>query len=394
MSANDEQSVAEDSSILGSVKQRLSNGANLESLQLRLGNLPLVPLGAGDLIDRAVRLYRRHFFTLIGIAAPPVLVSAVGSVLWGIGWRETFVTTSSAWLAIYLLIVSAGWAIMVTGVILTFVVMGGATRNLVTHLLYNEPFSFRTTYRNVRARFWHLLGAAIVVAICVSFAAFVALFAWYMLFLFAMVAVIGIAGVSGWLAAAFGIAGFLVSLIIALWLFFFLAGRFAYVPQAMMVEGKGVFAAVSRSTSLARGNVKRLAGVTLFTGFAAYSALMILIVPLGWYGYLNGINPSPFDAQNWPMWYSIGYGVLWQSSSILLTPVWMLGLSLLYLDERVRHEGYDIELMAAQKLGPMPKLPDGRDAPFSPALAGQMKQGRRVALESPTSFSLSSLNAP
>ncbi len=31
--------------------------------------LALAPLGAGDLIDRAVRLYRRHFLTLIRIAA-------------------------------------------------------------------------------------------------------------------------------------------------------------------------------------------------------------------------------------------------------------------------------------------------------------------------------------
>jgi len=32
----------------------------------------------------------------------------------------------------------------------------------------------------------------------------------------------------------------------------------------------------------------------------------------------------------------------------------MLGLSLLYVDERVRHEGYDIELMAARQLGELP----------------------------------------
>ena len=38
--------------------------------------ISLAPLGAGDLIDRAVRLYRHHFVTLIRIAAPPVIVSA------------------------------------------------------------------------------------------------------------------------------------------------------------------------------------------------------------------------------------------------------------------------------------------------------------------------------
>ena len=45
----------------------------------------------------------------------------------------------------------------------------------------------------------------------------------------------------------------------------------------------------------------------------------------------------------------------------------MLGLSLLYVDERVRHEGYDIELMAARQLPEMPKLP-GVVSPFAPAL--------------------------
>ena len=39
--------------------------------------------------------------------------------------------------------------------------------------------------------------------------------------------------------------------------------------------------------------------------------------------------------------------------------IWMLALSLMYVDERVRHEGYDIELMAARQLPPMPELPGG-----------------------------------
>jgi hypothetical protein len=94
--------------------------------------------------------------------------------------------------------------------------------------------------------------------------------------------------------------------------------------------------------------------MTLFTSFATYSALMILVLPLGWYGYLSGINP--WDASQWPVWYAIAYSVLGPLSSILLTPVWMLGLSLLYVDERVRHEGYDIELMAARQLGELPDV--------------------------------------
>src|ERR1043166_3561014 len=110
--------------------------------------------------------------------------------------------------------------------------------------------------------------------------------------------------------------------------------------------------------------------MTLFTSFATYSALMVLLLPLGLIAFLVGINPLA-SAQS-PMWYQISYGVLATSSSIVLTPVWMLGLSLLYVDERVRHEGYDIELMAAQQLGEYPD--QGVDSPFGTALHSLERQ--------------------
>ncbi|MEP6637679.1 MAG: hypothetical protein ABJB97_13225, partial [Acidobacteriota bacterium] len=137
--------------------------------------------------------------------------------------------------------------------------------------------------------------------------------------------------------------------------------------QVMMVEGKGVFESVGRSFTLARGNVRRLMAMALFSYFATWSALMILVIPLGWYGYLNGVDPSPWNATQWPAWYAIGYSVLEPLSSIVLAPVWMLGLSLLYVDERVRHEGYDIELMASQHLAPMPRM--NVISPFAPAIS-------------------------
>lgn len=335
---------------------------------LAFNQLPLTPLGAGDLIDRSLRLYRQHFMTLVRIAAPPIVVSAIGSVLITVGWREVFITASQSSLFIYIMLIIAGVALWVSGLLLSGIVLGGATRNLVAHLLWNEPVSVRTTYRNVRARFWSLLGATIVVGICVFFFFLAGVIVWYIVFLFAVFAMLAFAQVAGWLATVVGFLGFLLAAACGLWLFFFLAGRFAYVPQAMMVEGKGVLDAVNRSTQLASGNVRRLAAMTMFTTFATYSALMILIVPLGWYGYLNGINPLWWNSESWPAWYAIGYNVLWQSSSILLAPVWMLGLSLLYVDERVRHEGYDIELMAARQLGEMPRLAGGRVAPYAPAL--------------------------
>ena len=329
--------------------------------------LQLSPLGAGDLIDRAVRLYRRHFFTLIRIAAPPVIISAIGAVLWTIAWRAIFLTPSGVQLGLYILLWAVGTGVYVGGRIFSLIVMGGATRNLVMHLLWNEPVSVRVTYAAVRSRFWGLLLATIVMMLWIALSAVIAFFGWYMVAIivgFGTIAATQIA--PDWMSAVIVVIGLIAATIVALCLFFFFVGRVAYVPQVMLVEGKKVFESVSRSFSLARGNVRRLMAMTLFITFATYSALMVLIIPLGWYGFLNGIDPSPWNATEWPAWYAIGYSVLEPLSSILLAPVWMLGLSLLYVDERVRHEGYDVELMAARHLSPMPQLDFA--SPFAPAI--------------------------
>jgi hypothetical protein len=321
-----------------------------------VNELSLEPLGAGDLIDRAVRLYRRHFLTLIRIAAPPVLVSAVGSTITTIAVRELTTTSSGLLVGLYVLALIGGWVIIICGALFSLIVMGGATRNLVSHLIWNEPVSVRTTYRAVKTRFWGLLGASVMVGLWLMFAGSVATMAGWFLAVIVFVA-IGVAStVSTWLRVLVGGIGMVVAIAGGLIIFFLLAGRIAYVPQTMLVEGRGVFSAINRSISLASGNVRRLMAMTLFTFFATYSALMLLMIPLGWYGYLNGVDLSPFGT-TWPTWYAIGYQVILQCSHITLAPIWMLGLSLLYVDERVRHEGYDIELMAARQLPEMPTLP-------------------------------------
>src|SRR5438552_4351099 len=329
--------------------------------------LSLAPLGAGDLIDRAVRMYRHHFFTLIRIAAPPVLVSALGWMITTITFREISATGSEGLLALYVLLFLVGIVIIICGSLFSVIVIGGATRNLVAHLLSNEPVSARATYRAVKERFWSLLGGSFLVALWLALAAGVASMGGGMVFWFVAVASFVLSSISPWVTGIVVAIGIIAATVLGLCLFFLLAGRAAYVPQAIMVEGRTVFEAVGRSFGLASGNVRRLMAMTLFTFFATYSALMLLIIPLGLYGHLNGVDVSPFSRFEQPAWYAIGYEVIWQCSHILLAPIWMLGLSLLYVDERVRHEGYDVELMAARQLPEMPTLP-GVVSPFAPAL--------------------------
>ena len=325
-----------------------------------IDRLALAPLGAGDLIDRTVRLYRRHFVTLIRTAAPPAVVSAAGSVLWTVGVREVPRTKSGVWLIVYFALTATGATLLIGGSLLYVIVMGGATRNLVSHLVWDEPVSARSIYRSVRARFWRLLGATVALGSWVAFAGSITFFVWLIAVVIISTGAVATARLFPvWLAAMIGVVAIVAVSFGGLWAFLKIAGRVVYVPQVMMVEDRGLIEAVGRSVKLSRNNVRRLAGILLFTTFATYSALMMLLVPLGWYAYLRGINPFiEGAAADWPVWYAVGNQVVTQLSSILLAPVWMLGLSLLYVDERVRHEGFDIELLATHVFGESHRLHD------------------------------------
>ncbi|MDT5270565.1 MAG: hypothetical protein QOH49_2751 [Acidobacteriota bacterium] len=341
---------------------------------LAVKHLQLAPLGAGDLIDRTVRLYRRHFGALVRASAPPVIVSAVGTVLWSISVRSLGVTESEGRAAGYFVGALAGAAVYVLGLLAQLVVVGGASRNLVMHLLWGEPVTARLIYRSVRSRFRGLFWATVVVLFWLFISGVAASAAGLVLLLPGLVGValiVAVTSASGaeWVGLVVGVLLWLASVVLMLFVFFLVAGRVAYVPQVLMVEGRGVFDSIGRSAALARGNVRRLMGMFLFTGFAWYAAAMLLLVPLGWYAYLNGVDPLGMDPTRTPVWYTVSKNVLGQVATVLMSPIWMMGLSLLYVDERVRHEGYDIELLAAQVFGEMPSVPAGLNAPLAPAIA-------------------------
>src|SRR5512138_3282895 len=92
--------------------------------------LSLAPLGSGDLIDRAVRLYRRNLFILIRIAAPPVIVASTGWILCTVFFPRIFRANEVDEALINLSLSMASFCLLLAGYLFTLIVMGGATRNL------------------------------------------------------------------------------------------------------------------------------------------------------------------------------------------------------------------------------------------------------------------------
>jgi hypothetical protein len=337
--------------------------------------LSLSPLGAGDLIDRAVRFYRKNFWTFIWIAAPPVLLGTLISVAWTTLARGLFnvdmVNRPDETTFYYLFLWFGSLFIWFFETVATLTVMGGASRNFVRHLLFGEPITFRETYRNVKSRFFGLLTASTFIALALGSVGFIVYAIGSVVVLFAVLLIIAAFSFSPFIATILSIAVSLAAVFGTGWLFFLIAANFAYIPQVMLVEGQGFSSAIGRSSALARGNVKSLYALFVFTLLAIYSALALFYVPLGWYAWVEGVQILTFDLDSVPAWYEIASQLISQMSLILLMPVWMIGLCLLYVDERVRHEGYDIELMAARRLGEIPAVPSDFVNPLHPALSQQ-----------------------
>lgn len=336
----------------------------------------ITPLGAGDLIDRAVRFYRGNFWTFVWIAAPPIVVGTLLSVGWTLLTKQIFSVGaqrggSSEMVGYYLFSSLGGLIIWLTETVATLTVMGGASRNFVRHLLFGEPVTFAATYKNVLSRLGGLIAASTLLAFILSITGVIVFYFGLFIGIIAIMIAAMAFSFSPFIAFIVSLALGLAVFFGTLWLFFLVVSRFAYVPQVMLVEGQGVFAAVGRSASLASGNVQRVAGLFIFTLVATYSALALFYIPLGWYAWASGVEVLSYFSldDTIPAWYKIASQFLWQTSLILLTPTWMIGLCLLYVDERVRHEGYDIELMAAQRLGEIPAVPLEFSNPLQPALA-------------------------
>jgi hypothetical protein len=326
----------------------------------------LSPMSAGDIIDRAVRLYKRNLFVLMRIVLGPSLVAYAGSILFSIGWRNFTLMRGDSRVATTMLLLIAGGLLWVVGEAAFYAVLGASSRALVGLLAEGKPIRAREVYASVRERIWSLIGATfMIVLIVLAVSWFLIIAIGIVVMLVAAVAAKLIPMGSGWLSTLVSILYMIIMGGLLLLSFLLVYSRLVYVPQILMVERKGIFSAISRSFQLARGEMFRIAAVVIFWIYVAWSVWVMMAVPVEWYAYTAGVDITPFNADV-PLWYQIAKQTLTQLSEILIWPIAMLCFTLLYLNSRVRKEGYDIEVMANRALA-APPIPQAQVAPQEPA---------------------------
>ena len=121
----------------------------------------------------------------------------------------------------------------------------------------------------------------------------------------------------------------------------------AFACPTFVAEDKRYVSALRRSWSLVRGHYWRTLGILLLTGLIVITVESAVTTPLlfitgAWKDLLMGqkmvTNGTSF------MLYGIGDMII----STAIEPIWLIATVLLYYDLRIRKEGYDLQVLAAE----------------------------------------------
>lgn len=331
----------------------------------------LEPMSTGDVIDRAVRLYRRNFTPLVAIVSVPTLIGYVASLMFWYGYTNLFLATPTVSAApgeaVWMLIIgTGGYIFWLFSLLLT---ISGLSRVVGDHVMMGEPITLRKCFSAVRRKLGDITVMGLL-GLVILFGMYIAM----MMVVFILILLVGLivglvvsAHLPQWVTMLIMAVMGLIAIAIALIVVSFIFARFVFMPQVVMIEGESAGNAVGRASRLGKGNWYKVGSIAIFTYFVSSSLMWALTLPVLAALYLSGmVGDDFFSSSTWNVFY-ISFKDL---SGMLSLPIWIVSFTLLYFDSRVRKEAYDIELLAREvapgfywQPPPVPVQPFGGFAP-------------------------------
>lgn len=320
------------------------------------GVVALRPLGLGDIYDAAFKTIRRNPKAMVGLAALVMVacavVPAVISIVLAASDQLRLLPNdlggalAPASPATALAGVAEVYGAIGLGDVLTAlgqIVLTGMVAQVLFGAVLGRATSMSEAWTAVRPRFWRLVGLTLLGAI-IAAAPFVVVLA--------LAIAIGVAG-----STAVGVVvGVLGGLAAVVWFVVAEVRLVSLSTPALVIERLGVLAALRRTWRLTRRQFWRIFGISLLTVLIVGIAGQILSIP---FGIVAGVLTALAGSSSWG-----GFGVVASNllSSVVVgaitTPFSAAVMALLYLDQRIRKEGYDVELIAAaQSDGPVVSAP-------------------------------------
>ncbi|HWL90518.1 MAG TPA: glycerophosphoryl diester phosphodiesterase membrane domain-containing protein [Actinomycetota bacterium] len=280
--------------------------------------LALQPMGVGEILDAAIRLYRarwKSLMAIVAIALVPItflqafLTRSLGSPIpsepttVGTGVDSTLITSGVLTL-IQLLVIQP--------------FLTAAIAKASADVYLGHPVVVGPTFRYAVSRIHSILWITILLVLVVLLPGIVVV-------LFAALGATEIAVVSGLL---------MIVLLVIVFV------RFVFGSTVLVVEGKKGSKALRRSWELAKGSFWKILGTLVLAGIMSSVVEGVLSIP-------GAIAFAAIGPGGWPF-LAIGGSL----AAILTTPFTTLITVLLYFDLRIRKEAFDLEVMAQEMSSP------------------------------------------
>jgi len=293
---------------------------------------PLRPMSTGELLDRTFALYRKNFLLFLGIAVVTHTIYLAYALL-----TVGSATPHAGRLGTYYLHLGLNWSVAT----LVLTISHAATVKAVAAVHLDQPISVWASYRDLRGRMVSVFGVlAFIFLIAGLITAVLAVVAAFILGLIVVAAGShgGPRSAAATLGLGFGMFAAMFAIFVAVYV------RYALAIQACVVENLSAWASMKRSVFLSKGGRGRIAAV--YVVFVILS--WIAALTLAWLARAAGI----------PLHSRIASLILIDLASFasgsLTSPLATIGISLLYYDERVRKEAFDLQLMLSSLSAPTP----------------------------------------
>jgi hypothetical protein len=297
------------------------------------GDVPLRPLGVAEILDGAIVTIRHNPKGVLGLSLAvttvvQVLQSVVAYFLIGDATGDDVAPVP------VMRSVGAQFTISLLGLLMSayaVLLLAGMLGPAVGRTLFGRPAAPGQVWRDARPQLPSLVGVATLVMVISVAAAVLPVVPFILAAATADTTPVGV----GIVTAAIG---FPLGFVLMVWLYVLLV----LATPAVVFERRGVFAALTRARELVRGRWWRTCGILLLTllitVFMGFFALRIpfLVAEIA----LFGTNLSDTEVLLQLALDTAGRIVSWT----LTTPFDAAVIALLYVDRRMRREGFDLEL--------------------------------------------------
>jgi hypothetical protein len=307
----------------------------------------LRPMSTSQVLDRTFQLYRSNFVLFAGIAVvAPALTLVAGFIQLAIFGVPVMPQPGVLDLSIFQkIVVQSLVGLILSGI---FYAVGqafatGATMHAVSMVHLGRATTIGESYATIRPMFWGI----VKILVSVFFRAFwLLVLSYFLIFgLFLLAPTLARNGGDQQLGLALLIGvGFLLSF--AAWVGGLVWGIYAYARYSLAIPA-GVLEklttknAIARSKFLTQGSLGRIIAVYLLTAVMGFALASVLQIP----GYIGSnifsMKGGAHISASFIFWSYFGSFV----GKALAGPVATMAVALIYYDERVRKEAFDLQLM-------------------------------------------------